>query len=537
MFNFEFIKYNPKVLDIKSNTQYLINALDNSRASFTILPYYPLTNNSFGNYLDNNLLYTELENAISEICFKTKYRGAFIITIPYIFNNSKTSLGVLINNKKIVAILNNDFLEQDIFFLSKKYLIKDIFSISKNITISFSLNKIVNNKANLLLYYSDIKNKPEDHLRSSLIGLEHVLEKGIIMVNSGYSSINEYRTPFYGYATSDEIITNNNFLIDNDIYQKLYPRNNNSEFIKLNEYIGPLKKNPFDTNYQMLIDLLATMLNYKLQSLNSVNTVIGLSGGLDSVLAYLLLNYTYQKYNLDQKQIYSYFLKTRFSSSASINTFNTLVNFFNTSSKIYDIDSDFENIKKNYQLEKSITKENIQARLRTLILTSMANDHNAILIGTSDLSEIALGFMTYGGDQISMYSLQGGLPKTIIKELVLYFTKIYPPLAECLTNVYKRPISPELEANQDSEKILGKYEYNDFILYYLLKYNFNSQKITKFLSTTFNLDIDIAENYVNNFIKRFNKNQFKLKLIAEGPNPYNLVLNYVASMPSDHEQK
>ena len=534
----KFIKFNPHALGLAKNKELIINALDNSKASFTILPYMPLTSSSFGNILNNNSFYQELEETIKEIITAIKYKGLFIITIPYIINKEKALIGVVINNKKIIKIISSqNFENSKVIFLDKEYLIENSFYLQKDIKLALKLgNTDFDNEANIVLIYDQVINKTEHEITNIVSGIEYIYKKAVIFINDQASSINSYYQAAFIYKDQD-LLSKDEFIIDSDKLNKLYPINPSLDYIKLAEYKGALLKNPFLTDYQILLDNLSHMLYYKLKSINSDNTILGLSGGLDSVLAYLILNYTYQKFGLDTTHIFAYFLATSFTSEKSHIIFDELAKYFKTYNQKLLIDNEFKNITTNYNFEKSISKENIQARLRTLLLASYANEYNGLLIGTSDLSELALGFMTYAGDQISMYSLQGGIPKTIIKALVKHFELIYPELTETLELVINRPISPELELNQDSERIIGKYEYNDFILFYHLKYNYSKAKLIKYLAATFELEQAEASKIVSNFFNRFYKNQFQLKLIAEGPNPYGISLNFLNSLPSDNEKK
>ena len=129
-----------------------------------------------------------------------------------------------------------------------------------------------------------------------------------------------------------------------------------------------------------------------------------------------------------------------------------------------------------------------------------ANLVGGIVIGTSDMSEVALGWSTFNGDQIAMYGMNAGLPKTLVRETVRYYKKVYPFLSEVLDSVIDTPISPELAGNnQLTEDIIGKYEVNDFILYHFLVCGDTNERIAYFLKKFFKMDEDKAIDYVNNF--------------------------------------
>ena len=160
--------------------------------------------------------------------------------------------------------------------------------------------------------------------------------------------------------------------------------------------------------------------------------------------------------------------------------------------------------------EKDITYENIQARSRTLVLMNLANMYNGIVCGTGDMSEIALGWSTFNGDQMSMYNINGGLPKTIIRQLTSHFKTIYPNSSKALEDVINLPISPELTgSNQLTEDMIGKYEINDFLMYHVFNNGASKDRIIHLLNQVFNLSIDEGSKYYSNFMRRFTRNQFK----------------------------
>ena len=176
-----------------------------------------------------------------------------------------------------------------------------------------------------------------------------------------------------------------------------------------------------------------------------------------------------------------------------------------------------------------ITYENSQARERTQILMDLSNKEGAILLGTGDLSEIALGFSTYNGDHMSMYNINSSIPKTLIKHLLKHYYENYPisdNIKKILIDIINTPISPELlptDSNdkilQETENIVGPYELHDFFIYHFMKHNASFNKI-EFLALNAFKDIypnDIIKNSLNIFIKRFFQNQFKRSAMPDGP--------------------
>ena len=167
--------------------------------------------------------------------------------------------------------------------------------------------------------------------------------------------------------------------------------------------------------------------------------------------------------------------------------------------------------------KKDTTYENIQARFRTYTLMNIANMEGGIVVGTSDMSEVALGWSTFNGDQMAMYGLNAGIPKTVVREMVRFYIDIYPELKECLLSVIGTPISPELAgSNQLTEDIIGKYEINDFILYHFLVNGDEAARIMFLIQKGFGLSEEDAFKYVDNFQKRFFSQQYKRITIPEG---------------------
>jgi NAD+ synthase (glutamine-hydrolysing) len=187
-----------------------------------------------------------------------------------------------------------------------------------------------------------------------------------------------------------------------------------------------------------------------------------------------------------------------------------------------------------------VTYENTQARMRTMILMNLANKYGGFVLGTGDLSEIALGWMTYNGDQMSMYAINAGLPKTWVKTLIEYHSKHqYKNISDILTDILDAPITPELTSNQDTEKTIGSYDINDFILYHHLQMGADETKIFWLVKQAFKLDEQAAKTYVNRFFKRFYTQQFKRQTLPEGPKILGVSLSPRGEyrLPSDVKKK
>lgn len=264
---------------------------------------------------------------------------------------------------------------------------------------------------------------------------------------------------------------------------------------------------------QEVIDVLARALYNRLTHIGIKKVVLGVSGGLDSTCALLVINYCFEKYNLNKDGIIALTMPGLGTGHKSKNNAYTLAKSLGINLIEKNIE---EEVRHHFALigkdddKADITYENIQARYRTLLLMNLANKENAIVCGTGDMSEIALGWSTFNGDQMSMYNLNGGLPKTTIREVVAYFKTIYPESIKPIQDVIDLPISPELtSSDQLTEDIIGKYEINDFIMYHIFICGASKSRIIALLKQGFNLTEDTSKSYYDNFMRRFCRNQFK----------------------------
>jgi NAD+ synthase (glutamine-hydrolysing) len=177
-------------------------------------------------------------------------------------------------------------------------------------------------------------------------------------------------------------------------------------------------------------------------------------------------------------------------------------------------------------ITKDIAYENSQARYRTLALMNYANANNSLVIGTGDMSEIALGFATFNGDHMAMYNVNSGLPKTAVRNLTRHFIKYYPEVSVELEDVCNAMISPELVSSaQSSEDFLGKYEINDFILYELLANGSSKERLVYLITELFKLNEIDAETYYDRFLRRFKSQQYKRLTGPEGIKVFDISLS------------
>ena len=283
----------------------------------------------------------------------------------------------------------------------------------------------------------------------------------------------------------------------------------------------------------------------RLYHINAQKAVIGISGGLDSTLALLVTVKAFDKLDLDRKGIIGItmpgFGTTDRTHNNAVKLMQTLGVTIREISIAKAVIQHFEDI--GHDMKKhDITYENSQARERTQILMDVANQENAIVVGTGDLSELALGWATYNGDHMSMYGVNAGVPKTLIRYLVTYVSG--EMATETLLDIVDTPISPELipadelgNIKQKTEDLVGPYELHDFFIYYFLRYGFSPKKIFLMAQKAFADTYDDAtiKKWLVTFCRRFFNQQFKRSCLPDGPKVGSVSLSPRGDwrMPSD----
>lgn len=311
------------------------------------------------------------------------------------------------------------------------------------------------------------------------------------------------------------------FNINDKFSNKIYREFSKNPFISENEEKA-------DELVSEILDFQTTALAKRLLHINCQSVVIGISGGLDSTLALIVAHRTFKKLNLNLSNIYGLILPGLGSTHRTNSNALLLNELLAVTSKTIDISEAVKLHLKDIEHDindMSIVYENAQARERTQILMDYANKVNGIVVGTGDLSEIALGWSTYNADHISMYNVNAGLPKTVIQFMILKMSdwKEYDSLNSILKDIVATPISPELIPNegnniQNTEQIIGPYEVHDVILYYFIKHSYKPNKIFFILQRIFGEKYSNLElvSWLEIFFKRFFSNQFKRNCIPDG---------------------
>ncbi len=404
-----------------------------------------------------------------------------------------------------------------------------------------------------------------------------------------------YSSAGYGESTTDLVFSGDNIVAENGtilarsrrfrnecVYSELdlerlvserkksntYMVSTNDDYIIVNLDITPtetkltryVEKQPFvpsdnkkrEKRSEDILSIQSMGLKKRLDHTKASTAVVGVSGGLDSTLALLVTVRAFDSLSLDRKNIIAVTMPCF---GTTDRTYNNAVNFANSLGvtlkeiNIKDaVNQHFKDIEQNPN-EYDVTYENSQARERTQILMDIANKSSGLVIGTGDMSELALGWATYNGDHMSMYGVNAGVPKTLIRYLVDYEANRTnnETLKKTLRDILDTPVSPELlppengKISQKTEHIVGPYELHDFFLYHLMRFGSTPGKILRLAETAFDgeYDREVILAWLKVFCRRFFVQQFKRSCLPDGPKVGSVALSPRGDwrMPSDASYK
>lgn len=308
--------------------------------------------------------------------------------------------------------------------------------------------------------------------------------------------------------------------------------------VKENKITRTFPKAPFvpdnqderDKRCDEILSLQSMGLKKRLEHTNCKHAVVGISGGLDSTLAVLVTARAFDLLDIPRENLICVTMPCFGTTDRTYQNAVSLIKELGATLKEVRIEkavrqhfADIEHDENNHD----VTYENSQARERTQILMDMANQYNGMVIGTGDMSELALGWATYNGDHMSMYAVNCSVPKTLVRYLVLYYaeTTDNKKLSEVLMDVLDTPVSPELlppvdgVISQKTEDLVGPYELHDFFLYYMLRFGFPKAKLYRMAKLTFDgvYDDETIKKWLDKFYWRFFSQQFKRSCLPDGP--------------------
>ena len=294
---------------------------------------------------------------------------------------------------------------------------------------------------------------------------------------------------------------------------------------------APEDKAELASRCETILEIQARGLAQRIVKAYASSVVIGISGGLDSCLALIVCARAMDILDRPRTDIIGVTMPCFGTTSRTKSNAEILCGELGVSFKCVDISrsvkAHFEDIGHDEAI-KNVVYENAQARERTQVLMDIANTCGGIVVGTGDLSELALGWATYNGDHMSMYGVNGGLPKTLIRLVVHHYAETTgkDELAKVLYDILDTPVSPELlpaddngDIAQKTEDIVGPYELHDFYLFYMLRYGMAPDKLFRLAKHAFEgkYDDETLIKWLKNFVKRFFAQQFKRSCLPDGP--------------------
>ena len=283
------------------------------------------------------------------------------------------------------------------------------------------------------------------------------------------------------------------------------------------------------TRCEEILTMQAQGLKKRMEHIGCKTALIGISGGLDSTLALLVTARAYDLMGLDRKGILGVTMPCFGTTDRTYTNACAMVEAIGATLKTVRIDASvrlhFTDIGHDENVH-DVTYENAQARERTQVLMDLANELNGLVVGTGDLSELALGWATFNGDHMAMYGVNAGVPKTMLKYLVRHYADTCgdDALQKTLYDVLDTPVSPELlppeggVIAQKTEELVGPYELHDYFLYYMLRYGFAPDKIYRIACRTFDgrYPAEEIKKWLQTFYRRFFSQQFKRSCLPDG---------------------
>ena len=330
------------------------------------------------------------------------------------------------------------------------------------------------------------------------------------------------------FRDSSKIVPNEPYIINfnfSDIKVKDFDR-----YIDKHPFV-PSNKNEMEIRCKEIFNIQSSALAKRFTHTNSKKAVIGISGGLDSTLALLVIVKTFELLNYPLKDIITITMPGFGTTDRTYTNALTLCKELGTDLREINIVNasllHFKDIGHDKDIH-DVTYENVQARERTQILMDVANKEGGLLIGTGDLSELALGWCTYNGDHMSMYAVNPSVPKTLVRYLVNYVAEheSTKKVSETLLDILDTPVSPELlpkdakgEIAQKTEDIVGPYELHDFFLYHFIKHDSSKERILFLAKHAFKgiYNEETIKKWLDKFMWRFFSQQFKRSALPDGP--------------------
>lgn len=538
-----------KLADVQFNTKVIIDEMkkaEENGVDLLVFPELTVCGYTCGELFSRSFFIEKCENAIDEILkASTTLNLVVIVGSPYMNFNC----ALVIQKGKVLQIVPKPTRTDGYFWIPQASIVNALksrgllfgnepFSVSlgnvqKKLYVDFYAGVDVFTDADIVVKTAAMPTKIafERELKNALLTQSRRSKNVIVYVNAGlYESTSD---ALYGgekiicqngqSVKSIPAFSNENLTVEIDFsakteyeeIKKTYPSQSKTPFIPEDE--EERKALP-----EFVLNAAGYALKARMERSYSKTAVIGVSGGLDSTLALLIIERAFELMNRDKKDIIAVTMPGFGTTGKTYNNSLTLMRSIGASVKEIDITKSvlqhFEDIGHDRE-DYSVTYENAQARMRTMILMDIANKTGGLVVGTGDLSEIALGWSTYNGDHMSMYAVNAGLPKTLIRYLVGVISKNSTgERARVLKEIFEQEISPELlppdkdgKIAQKTENLVGPYELHDYFLYAFVKLGYNPKEVYKNACETFDgeYDKETILKWLKVFFKRFTTQQFK----------------------------
>lgn len=577
-----------KTADINYTSEKIIDILDKIKenpADIIVFPSLAITSSSCGVLFNNRALLDNAKEVIENICILTQDLPSYILIGTPIDDNGKvvSAIAVLYRGE-IVGYVNGQ--PDKMGYLSENYSqhilpattvfacggLKFCILSCDPINLTENVKEVAQTGCDLIIMpsYSPVIAGYQKEVKTVLKAVSKTYGCAVVSVNGG---IGDTTSPYLyrgfsmiyecGTLLQEKTFDQQDFImcdLDTDIIhsQKTssgqdLPYYMASLAMGKQKLLRPIAMNPYlpqnrlaaEDYIEELFTLQCLALKGRLENTKIKKMVLGFSGGLDSTLALLVAVKTADIMNIPRKNIMALLMPGLATSEETAENAQSLVNVLQVNSMEISIETavkqHFTDIGHNGVTE-DITFENAQARERTQIIFDMANKENAIVIGTGDLSEMALGWCTFGGDQISGYNVNASITKTMAKKIVSHIAlnDVFSGTSKILRDIVETPISPELVGGgkkivQKTEEILGPYELHEFFLYHFLKYGFRPSKIYYYACFAFRgiLEPDFIREKIKLFLTRFFASQFKRSMSSDNAILCEAVFGKDFYIPSD----
>ncbi len=583
-----------KVADTKYNGQLirtLMKDTEKAGAKIVVFPELSITGASCGDlFYQDKLLKAAKEELMQIVSASEFYDAVYFVGLPYEVSGKLYNVAAVVSKGEVLGIVPKSYLKDSRHFSCGAFLdTEEVLPNGQIVPVSTDLifyNTEVSGLkiaveigedlwapaspsighalggANLIVNLSaDIETSGSDVYRKQLVSSQSArLICGYICANAGEGE----STQDVVYSGHNMIAENGNILAEStrlengvtyseiDVERLESDRRKNPLFeteeshvcipfrlrreeTNLTRFVDPAPFVPADESLRHkhcedIFKIQAMGLKKRMEHTGANTAVIGISGGLDSTLALLVIAQAFDLLKKSRKDIIAVTMPGFGTTDRTYDNAVSMIKQLGATFMEVDIKKSvrqhFEDIGHD-ESKHDVTYENAQARERTQILMDISNQKNGMVIGTGDMSELALGWATYNGDHMSMYGVNGSIPKTLVRHLVRYYADTCgdEALAAVLRDVLDTPVSPELlppengKIAQKTEDLVGPYELHDFVMYYVLRFGFSPEKIFALAKIAFagTYNSAVILKWLKTFYRRFFSQQFKRSCLPDGP--------------------